>query len=68
MAISRLRSSFATSIGLCAPANSRQRRRFAAALAVLISISNSARRSAPKASRFFAFSVFFEATVLPTLK
>jgi hypothetical protein len=30
---------------------------------VLISISNSARRSTPRASRFFAFNVFFDVTL-----
>jgi len=35
----------------------------AAVLPVLISISNSARRSAPSASRFFAFNVFFDVTL-----
>jgi hypothetical protein len=48
--------------GTCAPANSKRRRRLAA-LPVPISISNSARRSAPRASRFFALIVFFEVTI-----
>ena len=54
----------ATSPGLSAPASSSRRRRLAAALPALISISNSARRAAPNASRFFAFSVLFEATLI----
>ncbi len=58
MVASRLRTSLETSLGLCAPASSNRRRRFTAALAVLTSISNSARRWAPRASRFLAFSVF----------
>ena len=41
-----------------------RRRRLAAALPPLISISNSARRSAPRASRFIAFGVFFDVTLL----
>ena len=61
--VSRLRTSFATSFGLCAPANANRRRRSAAALPVLILISNPARRSALRASRFFAFSVFFDVTI-----
>src|SRR5262249_43579970 len=63
IAVSRLRTSLATSPGLCAPANSKRRRRLAAVLPMLISISSSARRSAPRASRFFAFRVFFDVTI-----
>jgi hypothetical protein len=59
--VSRLRTSFATSLGLSAPANSSRGRRLVAALSMLISISSPASRSAPRASRFFALSVFFEA-------
>ena len=62
MALRRLRISRAASAGLCAPASSSRKRRFAAASPALISINNSARRSAPSASRFFALSVFFTAT------
>ena len=65
MVVSRLRTSFETSSELWAPANSNRRRRFTAALAVLTSTSSSARRWAPRASRFFVFSVFFEATLVP---
>ena len=64
MAVIRLRTSFASSPGLCAPANSNLRRRLAAALPALISISSSANRSAPSGSRFFALRVVFAATVL----
>src|SRR5947207_4559480 len=59
---SRLRTSFASSAGLCAPASSSLRRRFAAAFPVLISINNSASRSTPSASRFFALRAVFAAT------
>ena len=62
MVVSRLRTCFATSPGLCAPANSSRSRRLVAALSVLTSISNSARRVAPRAARFFALRVLFEAT------
>ncbi len=56
MVASRLRTSRAPSARLWAPANSNLRRRLAAALPVLISISSSAKRAAPRASRFFVFS------------
>ena len=55
MIVSRLRTSLTSSAGLCAPASSTLRRRLAAALPALISISNSANRFRPRASRFFAF-------------
>src|SRR5215467_6715775 len=62
MIVSRLRTSLASSAGLCAPASSTLRRRLAAGLPTLISISNAANRSRPSASRFFAFSAVFAAT------
>ena len=57
---SRLRISRATAAGLSSLASSSRRRRLAVVLPVLISINSSASRWAPSASRFFAFSVFFE--------
>ena len=67
MTVSRLRTSFASSLGLRAPANSILRRRLAAASPALISISNSANRWGPRASRFLAFRVVFAATRFPHL-
>ena len=49
---------FGTSTGLSAPAIARRSRRFAAAFPSLTSISSSASRAAPSASRLPAFSVF----------
>ena len=60
--VNRLRTSLATSNGLCALASSRRIRRFTLALPLLISISNSAKRSAPSASSFLILKVFWEAT------
>src|SRR5687767_6491355 len=57
MLVSRLRISRTTSPVLAMPASSNRRRRLAAALPVLSSISSSARRGAPKASKFLAFRV-----------
>jgi hypothetical protein len=62
MVVSRLRTSFASSLGLCAPASSSLRRRLAAGLPELISISSSASRSAPRACRLVELSVVFVAT------
>ena len=60
-AVNLLRLSRAASAGLVAPAGSSRSRLLAAALPVEISISSSARREAPSSSRFFAFSVVFDA-------
>src|SRR5215510_8314897 len=62
MIVSRLRTSLASSAELCAPASSILKRRLAAALPALISISNAANRSSPRASRFFALRADFAAT------
>ena len=61
MLVSRLVISRAASLGLWAPASASRSLRLAAALPVLTSISNCARRSAPSASRFFALRVVFDA-------
>ena len=52
-----VRTAFATAAGLSAPASSSLRRRWVAALPLLMSINSSASRRAPRALRFFAFSV-----------
>ena len=65
MVVSRLRTSFATSPGTLCPGQFQPEAPLGGSVAVLISISNSARRSAPRASRFFAVSVFFDVTLLP---
>src|SRR6516225_6678180 len=62
MFVSRLRTSLTSSAGLCAPASSSLRRRLAAALPALISINNSANRSGPRPSRFFALRAVFAVT------
>lgn len=61
MLVSRLATARPVSFGLCAPASSNRSRRLARAEPVLISISKSARLAAPSVSRFFAFSVVFDA-------
>jgi len=67
MLVSRLVISRAASLGLWAPASASRSLRLAAALPVLIWISNCARRSAPSASRFFALRVVLEAIGSPVL-
>lgn len=67
MLVNRLVISRAASLGLCAAAKARRSLRLAAALPVLMSINNSASRSAPRASRFFALRVVFDAIGNPFL-
>jgi hypothetical protein len=64
MIVSRLRTSFATSPGLFAAANSNLRRRLTAALRALISTSSSASRVVPRASRFFALTEVLAPTAI----
>ena len=61
----RCRTSLASSAVTCAPASSSRSNRRAAGLPLQISISSSARRSAPRASRFLVLRVFFDVISQP---